>query len=139
MLSKYLRRVCAPQKCMNLSTLTRETRIGLVGLGNVGTAIAKNLLKSDLKLHSVFDINQDTMAELPGHVKRAASAKDLAENSDVVLTALPTPESVKAAMEGEKGVLVGIQKDSVWIDHSTTGQPLHFLHFILYWNYNLFL
>ena len=35
-------------------------------------------------------------------------------------TGLPRPPNVKAAAEGPDGILAGLTKDKVWIDHSTT-------------------
>ena len=104
------------------STLTAATRIGLIGLGNVGTAIAKNLLKTDMILQSVFDTRPQAMDQLPSGIVRAGNARELAADCDVVLTALPTPASVKIAMEGHDGMLTGLREGSVWIDHSTTGR-----------------
>ncbi len=122
--AKIKPRNIALQRCVKISSLTSETRIGLIGLGNVGSAIAKNILKSDMNLHAVFDTNPEALDGLEFTVKRSDSAKHLAEDCEVVLTALPTPASVKKAMEDENGVLAGIQRDSVWIDHSTTGKKL---------------
>ena len=105
------------------STLSSSSKIGLIGLGNVGKAIANNLERSDnLKLHAVYDVRPETLEAIPSEVKRAASSADLASACDVVVTALPTPVTVKQAMIGQNGVLEGIRKGSVWIDHSTAGR-----------------
>jgi|688.fasta_scaffold1563837_1 3-hydroxyisobutyrate dehydrogenase-like beta-hydroxyacid dehydrogenase len=51
--------------------------------------------------------------------------------------ALPMPLNVKQAFEGDSGILAGLTKGKIWIDHSTTdfGQTQIFnekvfLHFI---------
>lgn len=103
------------------STLSSSTRIGIVGVGNVGKAIANNLSDSSMRLHAAFDISADSLQSLPDEVILTSSPKELAECCDVVLTALPTPAAVKAAMLGDDGVLAGIRKGCTWIDHSTTG------------------
>ena len=103
------------------STLTESTRIGIIGVGNVGKAIASNLLDSSLKLHAVCDANPKTLQDLPSDVQALPRPRDVAECCDVVLTALPTPKTVEKVMLGEDGVLAGIREGSTWIDHSTTG------------------
>ena len=56
------------------------------------------------------------------------TAREVAELSDVVVSGLPKPPHVKAAFEGPDGILAGVKKGSVWIDHSTTdyGQNFEF-------------
>ena len=103
-----------------LSTGSVQPRIGIIGLGNVGSSIAFNLLRSGQKLTSVYDIHSEALADIPENVVRANSPKELAEMSDVVLTALPTPPHVREVMLGQGGVLSGLQAGGIWIDHSTT-------------------
>lgn len=56
------------------------------------------------------------------------TSREVAENSDIVVTGLPKPPDVKDCFEGPDGLLAGLSKNSVWIDHSTTdyGQNLAF-------------
>lgn len=37
-----------------------------------------------------------------------------------LIIALPMPPHVKQCFEGDNGILAGLSKDKVWIDHSTT-------------------
>jgi len=48
------------------------------------------------------------------------SAKEAAERSDIVITALPRPEHVTAAFNGDGGILAGMRQGATWIEHSTT-------------------
>jgi len=102
------------------STLSGSTRIGIIGLGNVGQALANNILNSSLQLHAACDINPSALQSLPNDVHLLSRPKEVAECCDVVLTALPTPKTVKNVMLGEGGVLAGIRQGCTWIDHSTT-------------------
>ena len=104
--------------------LSSASKIGIIGLGNVGRAIANNIINSELNLNAVFDIKPESMEGLPGKIAKMESPQDVAAASDVVLTALPTPVSVKAAMLGNKGAFSGLRQGSTWIDHSTTGNLL---------------
>ena len=115
----FLRKPC-------YSTLSEATRIGIIGLGNVGKAIANNLFDSTLNLHAACDINPAALEGLSNDVRLLSKPREVAECCDVVLTALPTPATVKKAMLGDDGVLAGIRKGSTWIDHSTTGLSLNY-------------
>ena len=52
--------------------------------------------------------------------KASKSPAEMVEETDVVFTALPMPQHVKAVFEGEEGLLAGMREGKVWIDHSTT-------------------
>lgn len=103
------------------STLTESTRIGIIGFGNVGRALANNIFESTFKLHAACDVNPTVLQGLPSDVQLLSKPREVAECCDVVLTALPTPRTVEKVMAGEDGVLAGIRQGCTWIDHSTTG------------------
>jgi 3-hydroxyisobutyrate dehydrogenase-like beta-hydroxyacid dehydrogenase len=66
-------------------------KIGLIGLGNLGTPVGINLLKAEYQL-IVHDLNSaaaDTL--LTKGAIWAESPKAVAETSDVVITILPSP------------------------------------------------
>lgn len=101
------------------STKTAK-KIGIIGLGNVGSTVAKNLLKSGFTVSALHDINPEAGKDIPGDLPRTKTPRELATMCDVVMTALPAPPHVKQALTGEDGVLAGLQSGGVWIDHSTT-------------------
>jgi len=103
-------------------------RVGMVGIGQLGRAVTGNLLRAGLK-PVLYDIQGPSCAKefLDQGATFANSARELAEQCDVVLTGLPRPEHVSAAMGidsegnvGPDGILAGLQPGSVWIEHSTT-------------------
>ena len=53
-------------------------------------------------------------------LKVAGSPAEVVEENDVIFTALPMPQHVKAVFEGDNGLLAGLSDGKVWIDHSTT-------------------
>ena len=97
-------------------------KIGFIGLGNVGGKLANNLIKSRYKL-----IVRDLDAKLSRKFKTkgaviASSPKELAENSDIVITCLPSPKACSKVMTAKNGVLEGLSKNKIWLEMSTTDQ-----------------
>ena len=97
-------------------------KIGFIGLGNVGGKLANNLIKRRYKL-----IVRDLDAKLSRKFKTkgaviASSPKELAENSDIVITCLPSPKACSKVMTGKNGVLEGLSKNKIWLEMSTTDQ-----------------
>ena len=56
----------------------------------------------------------------PIHFQILGSAREVAAESDVVVTGLPKPPDVRRVFEGADGLLAGMDKGKVWIDHTTT-------------------
>ena len=99
-------------------------RVGIVGVGQMGAAVAANLLRNKVPV-GLFDLAGDkNVPEVlkPGisTAKWAESSASLASKSDVIITALPKPEHVSAAFDSPGGILEGIQPGATWIEHSTT-------------------
>ena len=97
-------------------------KIGFIGLGNVGGKLANNLLKSRYQL-----IVRDLDPKLSKKFEKrgaiiAASPKDLAEKSDVIITCLPSTKSCSRVMTAKDGVLKGLRKNKIWLEMSTTDQ-----------------
>ena len=97
-------------------------KIGFIGLGNVGGKLVNNLIKSRYKL-----IVRDLDAKLSKKFKKkgaviASSPKELAENSDIVITCLPSPKACSKVMTAKNGVLEGLSKNKIWLEMSTTDQ-----------------
>lgn len=97
----------------------KDRRIGVIGLGNVGEALVKNLKNTGYNVTSVLDVDK-TKCEKFSTLKTASSTAELVAENDVIFTALPMPQHVKQVFEGEDGLLAGIKDGKVWIDHSTT-------------------
>jgi 3-hydroxyisobutyrate dehydrogenase len=92
-------------------------RIGFIGLGNMGTPMAANLVA---KGHSVkgFDLVAANVAKAEARgVARAASAADAARDADVVVTMLPAGKDTLAVWGG--GVLQAAAPGTLFIDSST--------------------
>jgi len=106
------------------STSRQWPTTAVIGVGQLGAAVAGNLLRNNVPV-TLFDLHGDK--NVPPQIKdslRGAtwvkSAKEAAERSDVVITALPRPEHVTAAFKGDEGILAGLRPGATWIEHSTT-------------------
>jgi len=94
-------------------------RVGLVGIGIMGTAYANNLRAGGFAV-SGWDIDAgrmkalDELGGLPG-----TSIAEVVASSDVVLSALPSTAALVEAVEGPKGVLAGAHPGLVFVEMST--------------------
>ncbi|MBV8343070.1 MAG: NAD(P)-dependent oxidoreductase [Gammaproteobacteria bacterium] len=95
-------------------------RIGFIGLGNVGSQLAGNLLRHGVHL-TVRDLDAARVAPLvAAGAESAASAQELARAVDVVITCLPSPAVSAEVMEAPDGVLAGLGPGKIWLEMSTT-------------------
>ena len=97
-------------------------RVGFVGLGKVGHKLAGSLMRNGVEL-TVRDLDPVAMQPfLDAGAVSAASPRELAERSDVVVTCLPTPAASAAVMEGADGLLAGWRPGTIWMEMSTTDE-----------------
>jgi 3-hydroxyisobutyrate dehydrogenase len=95
-------------------------KIGFIGLGNVGSQLAGNLLRHGMDL-TVRDLDAARVAPLVAlGAKSAASPRELAGQVDLVITCLPSPKASAAVMEAPDGVLAGLTPGKIWLEMSTT-------------------
>lgn len=94
-------------------------RVGFIGLGIMGMPMARNLMDSGYEL-TVHNRSPEKAEELgkKGAVV-AATPREVAQNSDVVITMLPDSPQVREVVAGEDGVLEGISEGALLIDMST--------------------
>jgi 3-hydroxyisobutyrate dehydrogenase-like beta-hydroxyacid dehydrogenase len=98
-------------------------RIGVVGIGKMGQPIASRLLAAG---NEVSICNRSRNAALESLAERGAtvcaSPAELAARVDVILTALPTEDTVRDVYTEMAGVAVAGQ---LYVDHSTVGIDLN--------------
>lgn len=93
--------------------------IGFIGLGIMGSRMAENLIDSGYEL-IVHNRSKEKAARLlQKGAKWADSPKEVAQQSDVILTMLATPRAVEAVTLGKHGFLPHFPKGSIWVDCST--------------------
>lgn len=94
-------------------------KIGFIGLGIMGKPMAKNLLKAGYEL-TVYDLNPAPLEEVAAAgAQRAASNREVAEKSELIITMLPNSPHVKEAVLGAGGVLEGAKAGSILVDMSS--------------------
>jgi 3-hydroxyisobutyrate dehydrogenase len=93
--------------------------IGFIGLGNMGGPMAANLLKAGHSL-TVFDLSKTALqAAVDAGARTAASPREAAQASEVVITMLPAAAHVRAVYLEPDGVLAGVRPGVPLIDSST--------------------
>ena len=98
------------------------TKVGFIGLGNVGAKLAGTLQRNEVDLW-VHDIEPAQAAPfLAQGAAWADSPADMARQVDVVITCLPSPKASATVMEAENGVLQGLSAGKIWIEMSTTDE-----------------
>ena len=96
------------------------TRIGIIGTGMLGTAVATRLLKSGYQL-TVYNRTREKAENLKilGAVV-SESPKDVAKSSDLVITIVKDAQAVEEVSFGKNGIIDGKHDELVVADMSTT-------------------
>ena len=97
-------------------------KVGFIGLGNVGGKLAGSLIRNNFDL-TVRDLDKNltqSFKDLGANVVN--SAKELAEQVDLIITCLPSPKICAEVMEAEDGVISGLSENKIWLEMSTTDE-----------------
>ncbi|MBB3693247.1 NAD(P)-dependent oxidoreductase [Sphingomonas sp. BK580] len=95
-------------------------KVGFIGLGQMGGAMARNLLKAGHEV-SVWNRSADKAAPLTEAGARAASSPADAAQGEVVMTMLADDRAVEAVVWGEDGIAAA---PALHVSHSTIGVAL---------------
>jgi 3-hydroxyisobutyrate dehydrogenase-like beta-hydroxyacid dehydrogenase len=95
-------------------------RFGFVGVGRMGGALARNLIRSQREVW-VYDLSAEAVRKTLGAGPTGKSVQNLQDlaSADVVFTSLPLPRDVEGVMLGKGGVLNLMKAGSTYIDVST--------------------
>lgn len=95
------------------------TTIAFLGLGQMGSPMANNLLQKGHALR-VFDVNQQAVKTLVQKGAIAAGTPaEAAQGAEFVITMLPNGDIVRQVLIGESGVCESVSHDALVIDMST--------------------
>lgn len=99
------------------------TRIAFLGLGAIGTPMARQLATSDHDLVVWNRTHARAISFGETHsVRTARTPADAARNRDVVITCLPVSRDVESLLDGADGLLSTMESGSVLVD-CTSGDP----------------
>ena len=97
-------------------------KIGFIGLGNVGGKLAGSLLRNNFDL-TVRDLDQELTNNFEKKgAKISNTPREIAEEVDLVITCLPSPEICSDVMESKDGVIQGLSSNKIWLEMSTTDE-----------------
>jgi 3-hydroxyisobutyrate dehydrogenase-like beta-hydroxyacid dehydrogenase len=96
-----------------------KQKIGMIGLGIMGSAMSANLLKADFSVlgHDIVPERVEDLVNRGGAA--AASCREVADNSEVVITSLPSIEALQDVVFGKDGLLAGAKEGLIVIETST--------------------
>ena len=99
-------------------------RIGVVGLGNMGSAVARNLLRAGNEVH-VYDLRPDAVAALVAHGAGAGtSPAQLVDRCEVVVSMVFGPVQIERVVTADDGFLSTDCTGTTWIDLTTSTPSL---------------
>ena len=106
-------------------------KIGNIGLGPMGGHIARLLLEKNFDVIG-FDINSERMLELERiGMELADSALDLANEADVIITSLPSFESLTSVIDelkiSHKCNQIVIECSTLEVEQKIKGQVMHYI------------
>jgi 2-hydroxymethylglutarate dehydrogenase len=95
------------------------TSVGFIGVGNMGNPMALNVLKAGFPM-TVFDMNPKAMANLlDAGARKAGSASEVVDGSEIVLTSLPASPDVEAVYLGPGGLVDRAKPGTILVDLSS--------------------
>jgi 3-hydroxyisobutyrate dehydrogenase-like beta-hydroxyacid dehydrogenase len=118
-----------------------QERLGFIGLGMMGSPMAKRLLN----IGSQFSVYNRTRQKADDHIAQGArwcpTAADVGAESDIVFSMLANPDVLREITLGQHGIIEGLKPGCVHVDTSTvspavireltlqyTARGCHFIH-----------
>jgi len=98
-------------------------RIGFLGLGNMGRAMASNLIRAGHEL-TVYNRSRNSAEALASEGARIADTPANAAGQEIVITMLANDDAVESVVLGAHGVLDGMQLDGLHVSMSTISPGL---------------
>lgn len=93
--------------------------MGFIGIGLMGEGMSKNLLKKGYDVTVWNRTESKTKPIIDAGANLAKTPKEVAENSDVVISIVTGSDDVKEVLLGENGAIHGAKKGDIFIDMST--------------------
>ena len=93
-------------------------KIGFIGLGIMGKPMARNLLKANYEL-MVLATNKAAGEVVAAGAKSAGTSREVAAQSDIIITMLPNSPQVTEVLLGKDGVIEGARPGTIVVDMSS--------------------
>jgi 3-hydroxyisobutyrate dehydrogenase-like beta-hydroxyacid dehydrogenase len=100
-----------------MSDIATESRIGFIGLGNMGGRMTRRIVDAGIPVLG-FDAVAANIAA--AGAEAAGSSAEVAAASDIVFLSLPDSRIVEAVVHGEGGIADSLREGSVVVDLSTS-------------------
>src|SRR5713101_1982388 len=105
---------------MKMNSLTKENaRLGFIGIGNMGSRIAKRLLEHGYQVIAYNRSREAAEALVKYGATVAGSIAELAAKADVILSSLTNDDAVKRVYTDPQGVFAHLRRGSAIIEMST--------------------
>jgi 2-hydroxy-3-oxopropionate reductase len=99
--------------------MTEKLKVGYIGLGIMGKAMARNILKAGYTV-VVHNRSREAVKELVAEgAIEAFSPKEIAGQVDVIFTNLPDSPDVELVTLGKDGIIEGAKAGLIFVDNST--------------------
>jgi 3-hydroxyisobutyrate dehydrogenase len=96
-----------------------EKLVGIVGIGIMGGAMARNLLKDGFRVVG-FDLSPAAMAAfVQAGGEAAGSPREVAERTQIMIASLPSTKALTAAVSGNDGLMTAKGEGQIVIECST--------------------
>jgi 3-hydroxyisobutyrate dehydrogenase-like beta-hydroxyacid dehydrogenase len=98
---------------------TTATRIGFVGLGNMGGSMATRFLAAGYPVYGEDQDRDRARGLMRDGLEWRRTPREVAEAADVVFTSVPDDSVLELVASGPDGILAGLAAGKVWVDMST--------------------
>lgn len=100
--------------------MSRNERIGFIGLGLMGHGMAKNIVEKGYTLTVTGHRNRAPVEDLVSRgAREVATAREVAEASDIVFICVTGSPEVEAVIRGPTGLKAGLRSGALVVDCST--------------------
>lgn len=103
----------------NKAPPVRDEKVAIIGVGNMGGGIARNIMRAGFELTVYNRTESKTKPFTDEGATAANSPKEAASGADIVITSLMGDDSVMSVVEGESGLLAGMKPGAVHVSTST--------------------
>lgn len=99
-------------------------RVAFIGLGAIGRPMARRLADSTEVMLTVWNRTADRTAEFvkENRARAVETPAEAARGAEIIITCLPTSTDVESLLEGDDGILRGIERGTLFVD-CTSGDP----------------